>query len=137
MVVDDRLLKDRGAGIYEQSGTLNGRAVYRQQGGSSFIYYTGKYYAVGEQTETEGIIYEATQNRRTFLRTFKEQIQLSETLVTGCPSDIGGWSIRIPFSTIWTYGHKAVIGCLVGPYKGTFDARSSGITYGPGGTSKG
>ena len=137
MVLDGRLLKDRGAGIYQKSGSLNNKDVYKQEGGSNFIYYTGEYYAVGEQSETDGIIYESTGNRRIFLRSYNEEIQVNATHVSHCASDVGGWAIRIPFSTIWTYGHRAVIGCLRGEYRGTFDARSSGITYGPGGTSKG
>jgi len=36
---------------------------------------------------------------------------------------------------MWTYGHEAVISCHVGHYTGAFDAQSSGIQYGPGGTS--
>jgi len=138
MVVDGKLLKGRGAGIYRlQSGDVNGRAFYQQEGGNSYIYHTGTYYAIGEQSETEGIIYEATDGRRLFLRSFIDEISISTTLVTRCPSDIGGWAIRIPFSTIWTYGHQAAIGCMPGEYTGTFDAASNNIQYGPGGTSTG
>lgn len=138
MVIDGRLLKDRGAGIYRLSSSeLNGRAVYQQEGGSNFIYHTGASYAIGEQSQTEGIIYEATGGRRLFLRSFTNSVQVNSTHETSCPSDIGNWAIRIPFSTIWTYGHNAIIGCLPGEYQGTFDAASSGIQYGPGGTSTG
>ena len=71
---------------------------------------------------------------------------IKSTFISYCPSDVGGWSIRIPFSTIWTYGHSALLGCV--PLKANgepafdidqlkFDAESNDIVYGPGGTTLG
>jgi hypothetical protein len=79
----------------------------------------------------------ATGGKRLFLRSFNNEFLVNSTHVSRCPSDIGGWAIRIPFSTIWTYGHNSIIGCLQGQYSGSFDAKSSNIQYAPGGASKG
>lgn len=60
---------------------------------------------------------------------------MTDGTISDCPTDVGGWAIRVPFSTLWSYGHNAVIACQTGHYTGAFDAESSGVKYGPGGTS--
>ena len=45
------------------------------------------------------------------MRTFVSQVEIEEGLISKCPTDLGEWAVRIPFSTIWTYGHDAQIAC--------------------------
>ena len=96
MVVDGKLLKDRSAGVYElQAVKVNDRAVYKQSAGPNFIYHSeNDGYYIGEQVENDGIIHEATLNRKTFLRSFSEGIQINANFISRCPRylEVTGWS---------------------------------------------
>jgi hypothetical protein len=63
-----------------------------------------------------------------FVNRFQDDGQISE-----CPTDLTKWAIRLPFSTIWTFGHRLKIICQKGFYEGSFTAKGSDVTYGPGG----
>ena len=44
-----------------------------------------------------------------------------------CPTDLDGWSLRVPLSSMYTFGHEVLIACQTGFYAGTFDAASFGL----------
>ena len=115
-----RHLKSRGAGIYERSGSLNGRPLYHQvEGGgpnsANYIYFNGNEYVIGEQRDNFGFLYQAEGYRRLFMRTHQTEATLENGSKSTCPSDLKEWAIRIPFSTIWSYGSSA-ISCEEGSY---------------------
>ena len=68
-MVDDRLLKNRGAGIYRLSSRkYKGRITYNQDNGENAIYWTGEYWTIGETKESENVMYEDTNYMRRFAR---------------------------------------------------------------------
>ena len=117
-----RQLKSRGAGIYERSGSLNGRPLYHQvEGGgpnsANYIYFNGNEYVIGEQRDNYGLLYEAEGYRRLFMRTYQTEATLENGSKSTCPSDLTEWAIRIPFSTMWSYAtESSAILCEEGSY---------------------
>ena len=56
-------------------------------------------------------------NRRLFMRTYEKEAILDDGSKSICPSDLGEWAVRIPFSTMWSYALKAnAIICEEGSY---------------------
>lgn len=79
IVIDDRLLKSRGAGIYHRAGNVNDKPYYIQDQGSTresanFIYFNGDHYVIGERRESSNILYAADGGKRTFMRTFNDEV---------------------------------------------------------------
>ena len=90
VLIDDRLLKNRGAGLYKLSpDRINGRLTYSQENGENSIYWTGEYWAVGETVESDNVMYEDTNYHRRFVRTYHDHYKINSTHISHCPSDLG------------------------------------------------